>query len=340
MGRGDKKYHKDLHEQAYEKLTKMLAFGESKRDAMAAETAADKIFSYNTYKTYWKHTKYFIKWVQKAHPEVTTLKKAKKLVPEFLQMRVDQELSAWTIHTEEAALNKLYGIKPDDPERFVAPKRIRSEIKRSRVSAERDKHFSVTNNDELIKFCKGTGLRRSELAALKGKDLIPKEKIEDTLKKMEKVEDRLTEVDKKFLQVLKDTMLFPDCMYFVFVRNGKGGRMRISPIVGKNADQIIERMKNTAPDGKVWQYINSNADIHGYRAEYATEVYKAAARDIKDIPYDKINRGTGKAYQSDVYTCRKDESGKKLDKKAMYVCSKALGHNRISVVADNYIRGL
>ena len=33
-------------------------------------------------------------------------------------------------------------------------------------------------------------------------------------------------------------------------------------------------------------------------------------------------------------------AGKKLDKAAMLVCSKALGHNRISVVADNYIRGL
>ena len=30
----------------------------------------------------------------------------------------------------------------------------------------------------------------------------------------------------------------------------------------------------------------------------------------------------------------------KLDKAAMLICSKALGHNRISVVADNYIRGL
>lgn len=77
-----------------------------------------------------------------------------------------------------------------------------------------------------------------------------------------------------------------------------------------------------------------------YRAEYATAVYKAHARAIEDIPYDKVNRGTGKRYQSVVYTCRKDEAGKKLDKATMLVCSKALGHNRISVVADNYIRGL
>ena len=90
----------------------------------------------------------------------------------------------------------------------------------------------------------------------------------------------------------------------------------------------------------MWQHIHNCADIHGYRAEYATAIYKAHARAIEGIPYDRVNRGTGRRYQSEVYTCRKDEAGKKLDKAAMLICSKALGHNRISVVADNYIRGL
>ena len=54
----------------------------------------------------------------------------------------------------------------------------------------------------------------------------------------------------------------------------------------------------------------------------------------------RINKGTGHRYQSQVYTCRKDESGRKLDKAAMLVCSKALGHNRLEVVANNYIRDL
>ena len=31
---------------------------------------------------------------------------------------------------------------------------------------------------------------------------------------------------------------------------------------------------------------------------------------------------------------------KKLDRKAMEKCTKALGHNRINVVADNYLKGL
>lgn len=67
---------------------------------------------------------------------------------------------------------------------------------------------------------------------------------------------------------------------------------------------------------------------------------KAYFKDLHQQAYDRVNRGTGRRYQSEVYTCRKDEAGKKLDKAAMLICSKALGHNRISVVADNYIRGL
>ena len=89
-------------------------------------------------------------------------------------------------------------------------------------------------------------------------------------------------------------------------------------------------------------HIEKMAGDAGFTVDYFTEGHlpQARARAIEDIPYDRVNRGTGRRYQSEVYTCRKDEAGKKLDKAAMLICSKALGHNRISVVADNYIRGL
>ncbi len=139
--------------------------------------------------------------------------------------------------------------------------------------------------------------------------------------------------------MLQDTRLF-EGDYFTHVRSGKGGRERLSPIIGLDSAQIIERMQNTPGEEKVWQHVHKSADIHGYRAEYATAMYKAHARPIEEIPYDRVNKGSGRKYQSEVYICRKDEAGRKLDKAAMLVCSKALGHNRISVVADNYIRGL
>ncbi len=340
MGRKNKAYYKDLHQQAYDRLTGMQAFGESKKAAVAAGTDREKIFSYNTYQTYWKHTKYFIRYIRDRHPECTTLKSARRYMNEWLQSRVDQGLSAWTVQVEAKALGKLYGIEPDDEGYFTPPKRNRADIKRSRGDRVRDKHFSETNNDELIKFCKGTGLRRSELSALLGKDLATKEQIGKARAKLESIPPaERSPKEERYLAALQDAAMFQE-EYFVYVRNGKGGRERFSPIIGKDAHQIIARMKETSPEEKVWQHVHQSADIHSYRAAYATTIYKAHARAIQDIPYDKVNRGTGKQYQSQVYTCRKDEAGKKLDKAAMLLCSKALGHNRISVVADNYIRGL
>lgn len=340
MGRRNKAYSKDLHQQAYDRLTGMQAFGESKKEAVANGTEKEKIFSFNTYKSYWKHTKYFIKYIKENHPECTTLKSAKKYVNEWLQARMDQGLSAWTVQLEAKAMGKLYGISPDDENYFKPPKRNREDIKRSRGDRVRDKHFSKTNNDELIKFCKGTGLRRAELGELRGKDLVTREQIEAEISQLEgRPAEELTPADTKRLEMLQDTRLF-EGDYFTHVRNGKGGRERMSPIIGPNTEQIVERIKSTPAEEKVWQHIHQSADIHGYRAEYATIIYKAKARAIEEIPYDRVNRGTGRKYQSEVYTCRKDEAGRKLDKAAMLVCSKALGHNRIEVVANNYIRGL
>ena len=79
LGRKDKSYSKNLHQQAYERLTGMQAFGESKREAKENGTDAEKIFSASTYQSYWKHTKYFIQYIKENHPECTTLKSAKKV---------------------------------------------------------------------------------------------------------------------------------------------------------------------------------------------------------------------------------------------------------------------
>ena len=216
MGRRNKTYSKDLHQQAYDQLTGMLAFGESKKEAMATGTAKNKIFSHATYKNYWKHIKYFLGYIKEKHPECTTLKNAKKYVNEWLQTRVDQGLSAWTVQLEAKALGKLYGISPDDEAYFDPPKRNRQDIKRSRGDRVRDQHFSKTNNDELIKFCRGTGLRRRELQELRGKDLVSKEQIEAELSELEKIpEAQQAPSVARRLEILRDTQLFPEAQSFI-----------------------------------------------------------------------------------------------------------------------------
>lgn len=48
--------------------------------------------------------------------------KCKKYVNEWLQVRADQGLSAWTVQLEAKAMGKLYGISPDDKDYFQPQK--------------------------------------------------------------------------------------------------------------------------------------------------------------------------------------------------------------------------
>ena len=319
----------------------MQAFGDSKKDDTIYDRAHDtdivsgKIYSYSTYKTYWKHIKYFVKWVQERYPACKTFKKAEKYVPEFLQTRVDAGMSAWTVQTEAAALNKLYGIKVDDPKRFQPPQRRKEDIVRSRGAKVRDRHFSEKKNEELINFCKGCGFRRNVLEKLKGGDLYDRNRVEAAL------EEARLEGDQPMIRACTDALkTFPDKKYFVLHRKDKGGKTRISPIVGPNTEKIVERMKNTALDELVWRYVSSNCDVHGYRADYATYLYKEYARPIENLRYkNKIKCSDGR-YRSEIYMCRGDEKGKRLDRRAIGVISIALGHNREDTAISNYIRNL
>ncbi len=346
MGRKNKKYSKSLHQQAYEKLAAMQAFGESKKAAIAAGTDKDRIFSYGTYKTYWKHIKYFLKWVEQTHPECTTLKSARKYVNEWLTFRAShtttngERISAWTIHTETAALNKLYGITKNDPERFIPPARKREDVRRSRLKTRRDQHFSITNNNELIRFCRGTGCRRNVLERLEGRDLWTRDQMEAEVVAL-RDKEKLSDHERLHLTALHTALqTFPDQDYFLHHRKDKNGRYRFAPIVGPDKEMILDRMRRTGKNEKVWLHVHTCADIHGYRADYAKFVYRLYARPIDEIPYDRVNRGTGARYQSDVYVCQRDEAGRHLDREAMTKASRALGHNRVSVVAESYLHGL
>ena len=337
MGRNNKHYSKTLHQQAYDCLQSMKAFGESKRKEKLEGSIKNKIFSFNTYQTYSKHIGYFIDYLKKHHPEITTLDKARAFVPEWLKHQESRGLSAWTIQTEAKALGKLFGITPEDDDYYEPPQRHRVDVKRSRGPAKRDIHFSEANNYDFVSFCRCTGLRRSEVKAACARDLTTKQEILNEIDILKSGPMTVTTVNR--LNILQDTNHF-DAEYYIHVRSGKGGRERYTPIVGQEADKVVSRIKSIPKDKKIFEYIPSGADIHGYRAEYATKMYKDNARPIDKIPYDKVNKGTGYEYQSEVYTCRKDEQKKKLDKGAMVKCSKALGHNRAEIVAGSYIRGL
>lgn len=293
------KNKKSLTKQVQDVYESKLRIGQSKHKDKHDGVSEDYIYSYGTLKSYLKEANYFVKFCKQNYG-CKTLEQCKPHVAEWIDSR--RHLSAYTLKLDLSALAKLYGVKSNDFG-IDTPARVMSKITRSRGVKKRDKHFSEKRNADFVEFCKSTGLRRAELTKLRGNMLAT------------------DELGRLCIDVTVGS---------------KGGRPRFAPIIGDV--EKIKAMMDAAGKELVFKKVPSSADIHSYRAEYATAIYNHYARPLNRIPYDKINKGTGKRYQSEVYVCRNENKGKRLDKRAMSEASHALGHNRLCVVGEHYIR--
>jgi integrase len=296
-----KRNRESLAYQVQERLNSKLAIGERKMKNDA------KIHSWGTYKTYLKHCNYFVDYCKIEH-DSKTLSECKQYMSEWLKSR--QTLSAYTQKVEVSALVKLYGCSSVSLG-IETPKRLMRNITRSRGKKVRDAHFSEKNHAEIVNFCRSTGLRRAELSALRGSSLIQRD-------------------EKYYINVTAAT---------------KGGRKRCVPVIG-NVSNVVYLMTK-AGTGRVFGKIPNGMDVHGYRSEYATAIYNAYARDkttCLNTPFWNKEHQNGKGQpkggydKNSVYACRGEQKGRWLDKAAMLKASQALGHSRISVVGEHYIR--
>ena len=128
---------------------------------------------------------------------------------------------------------------------------------------------------------------------------------------------------KEITSLKGNQLIFKDNNYYICVI-GKGGRYR-ELLVIDNIDLVVKLM-NEAGNNKVFKSISSNADIHSYRADYCNNLYNMFARDVKTLP------------KNEIYCCRNELAGIWYDKQAMLIASHNLGHNRISVIAEHYLR--
>ncbi len=292
------KNKKSLTRQVQEALESKLKTGHSKHEDKRSGIYKDYIYSYSTLRTYMKECNYFVQYCKTNH-RCKTLDDCRPYIAEWIDSR--RHLSVYTLKLDISAVAKLYGVSA--PELGIkTPSRTMDKITRSRGERKMDRHFSEKRNADLITFAKSTGLRRNEMKYIKGTDL--------------------QNIDGKW--------------YISVTVGSKGGKPRLAPVIG-DVDKVIEMM-TAAGENRVFDKIHSAADIHSYRADYASEYYRQIARPINRIPYDRINKGTGKMYQSEVYICRGADKGRRFDKKALLEVSKALGHSRISVAAEHYIR--
>lgn len=297
-----------LPKQIQDALDARLSIGESKHDDKQKQTddgrrvSDTRIYSWNTYRAYMQHANMFARWIKQNYPGIKTLAAARPYVDRWLCSRVCAGLSAYTVKLDAAALGKVYGCSTKDFD-IITPPRLRNEIVRSRGEKVRDKHFSEKNNAALISFCRCCGLRRSELEKLRGVDLIQNK----------------------------------DGVYFIHVISGKGGRDRFAPVIGSpdEVGAVVDRMK-AAGNNKVWGKVHNAADIHSYRRDYAARVYKLHARPIDTLRGQVIpDPDHSGRMVSAVYKCRGRKQ--KYDRAALLQCSRALGHNRVDVVARHYL---
>lgn len=251
------------------------------------------IHSDSTFKTYHAQCMRFVDFCYDQGVKFD-MDEAFKLIPAYGRKLEDEGKSAWTIYTAINAIAKAFGVSTQELG-YKPPKRERASVKRSRYANEMDKHFSVENNKNLITFCQCFGLRRRELEALTG----------DMMKRSKR--GRL-------------------CVY---VQNGKGGKKRWVPFCGTpKEEKLVVDLMTQASATKVFPYVHSKADIHGYRSVYACKLYKSLARPIETLK------------SSEKYVCRKDKAGVVYDREAMAIVSRALGHNRISVIANSYLHNI
>ena len=199
---------------------------------------------------------------------------------------------------------------------------------RKRKNITRSRFTQISRNTtEFERFCLCTGLRRREITALRGSSLVEE-----------------------------------NGQYYIAVNNGKGGRRRISEIVGTPDDiDFVVAMMKKAENRKVFSVI-PEIDIHAYRAAYAKKVYEKYSRNRNEYKNERLilyhNRlvttytdksdvqeyfnsdGTLKKGFTDVrsaYYCRDDKKHICYDRLALLKCSQNLGHNRATVVAEHYL---
>lgn len=291
-------------------LTACLAIGDSKHQDKATGATTGKIYSWETYRNYQKHCCYFVRWAKQVHG-CKSLENARSYASEWLQERAEKGLSSYTLKMERSALGKLYGCS--GASLGDLPQRSRAAITRSRGEVARDAHFSRANNSLLVAVGECAGLRRAEMRALRGSQLVR----------------------------------CGDGYGIRVDRASKGGKVRVAPLVGPadQVAQVVQACRAAGPEKVFPRGIHSGADVHGLRAVYACRVYDLHARPRSVCERSRFwdkekSNGKGKAkggYTSAVYRCRGDLRGQWYDKAAMLAASQALGHSRISVVGQHYL---
>lgn len=221
------------------------ALSEKSRDAAHAITDRD------TKRTYKAAIKRFCNWTKEnRYTRENVLDNPQTYLQKYSDSLKARGLSPATIHTYIAAPCKGLNVpmqhidKPDRAIREITRSRG-GKNPRGRKDAEKPEYA------RLVAFQSAVGLRRAELAHLKGEDLRIK-----------------------------------DGKMYVVVAQGKGGKMQWQRILPRDAGIVAETFKGIGKDERVFSVdeMKNRIDLHGMRAAHARECYDYYLTRIKQEP--------------------------------------------------------
>ena len=271
----------------------------------ATDIRVDTIHSINTRKIYEEHCNHFIEYCikEKGVNKYASLNKVEKYAKDYLQYREEQGLSLYTLKAEKAALGKLYSHEIDY--KFQQSRTI-DKITRSRtVENQMDKHFSEERNKDLVNVARGTGGRREDVAKL---------------------------TPQNFFTDSKGNL-------WVSFEQSKGGRDRVAPVLPQYQKEIEKFIAQKDRNEKLFDKVHSAADIHSYRREYAQNLYNLIKED-KELQKQYAQQYPPREQSGyDTYYARGDKETRFSGlKDNIYIVSEALGHNRLSVTVNHYLK--
>ena len=201
---------------------------------------------------------------------------------------------------ERSALGMIYGHNIEVP----LPVRHNRDVKRSREETSNDKHISRTGKyADIFIIATATGCRRCDLKSLNVNSLVER-----------------------------------NGKYFLEIKQSKGGRNRLAPVLPSKADEVKKIFEHTRVTGKtkLFDNIPKEIDVHGLRREYAQELYHTLS-DEKSLRDDYLScyPARHENVKSDYY---RDREGNVFERDTVYVVSQALGHNRIDTSITSYLK--
>lgn len=281
-----------------------------------------------TRSNYYRILKAYILQCKKKH-NIQSLTDAAKLeyVQEYADWLVDsKKLSPFSIHTYISGITSVLG-RIDSRIKLASvnkPLRLCGCISRGRHISEMEEN---PKHEKLIRFCKCVGIRRAEMARVRGRDF----------------------------------RLLDDGTGEIFIYRSKGGKYQRQRVL-QDVSFVKSFFDAVGPDEKVFKSseLSSRLNIHKYRAISAQNAYKiilaklkaepefeeVLKREIIDYWYQFKKTPFPEKLLHGTYTVRKSVRSMAIKNNlpihflriaAIWVSMQKLSHMRISVAVENYL---